>query len=140
VQRPLKFNVHCKVGRLIEARLEWLNEPSEVLQVQEAMHQAFTQAGAGAIICADWRGVEVLSPAVGDALIEMLKRGNKRLERSAVLLTPANAIFNLQVERLLREAANPARRAFRAPELLVAWLGEVLRPDELLRAKQMFAG
>jgi hypothetical protein len=125
------------VGRLIEVRLEWLNVASEVSQVQAAMNQAFAQAGVDAVICADWRGLEVLSPEVGDALLELLRRGNGRLERSGVLLSASNAIFTLQVERLFREAANPSRRAFRQTEPMLAWLAEVLRPDELRRARQL---
>ena len=140
MQRPAKFNVECRVGRLIEIRLEWLNEVGDVLKIEEALRQAFTQIGAAAIICADCRGIEVLSPAVSDALLETFKRDNPRLLRSALLLSPANAVFNLQIERLLREASNPGRRAFRAAELLLTWLGEVLAPDELLRARQMFGG
>lgn len=135
--KAAKFHVQCRVGRLIEARLEWLNDASEIVQVQEAMNLAYAQAGAGAAVCADWRAVEVFSPEVGDALLELMRRGNGRFERSAVLLASANAIINLQVERLLREAANPARRAFRSAETQLAWLGEVLRSDELAQAKQM---
>jgi hypothetical protein len=140
VQRPAKFNVKCWVGRLIEIRLEWVNGVGEVLKMEEDLRQAFMQIGTGAIICADCRGIEVLSPAVSDALLETFKRDNPRLLRSALLLSPANAVFNLQVERLLREAGNPARRAFRAAEPLLSWLSEVLVPEELLRARQMFAG
>ena len=140
MQRPTKFNVQHGVGRLIEIRLEWLNEVSDVLKIEEALRDAFTRIGAAAIICADCRGIEVLSPAVSDALLETFKRDNPRLLRSALLLSPANAIFNLQIERLLREANNPGRRAFRAADSLLSWLAEVLVPDELLRARQMFAG
>lgn len=140
MSKAVKYSVECRVGRLIEVRLGWLNEVSDIQKIEEGLVQAFTQIGSAAIICADLRGIEVFSPAVSDALLETFKRDNRHLVRSALLLSAANAIFNLQVERLLREAANPARRAFRAPEQLLAWLGEVLRPDELLRAKQMLAG
>ena len=55
-----------------------------------------------------------------------------------MLLSPTNAIFSLQLERLLREAQNPARRAFRDAQPLLKWLSEILTPEELARAKQMF--
>lgn len=138
--RAAKYQIECRVGRLIETRLEWLNTASDLNLVEEALIRAFGQAGASAVICSDWRGIEVFSPEVGEALIELLRRDNVRIERSALLLSPGGAIFNLQVERLLREAGNPARRAFRNVDHLLAWLGEVLSPEETQSARQWFGG
>lgn len=139
VPREAKFHIESRVGRLIETRLEWLGSASDVLAIERALGQAFVQAGPNPIICSDWRGIDVFPPDVGDALLEVLRRDNARIERSAVLLSAGSAIFNLQVERLLREAGNPSRRAFRDVELLLAWVGEVLRPEELERARALFA-
>jgi hypothetical protein len=123
---------------LIEIRLEWLGSVNDVFAIERALGQAFVQAGPSSVICADWRGIEVFPPEVGDALLEVLRRDNRRIERSALLLSPANAIFNLQVERLLREAENPSRRAFRSVEQLLTWLSEVLSPAELESARALF--
>lgn len=140
VLKEPKYYAACRVGRLVEARLEWLGQASDVEAFQRDMSAAFTRAGAGAIVCADWRKADVLPPEVGDALIEMLRRGNRRFERSAVLLSPATLTFNLQVERLFREAANPARRAFRDAAALSAWLAEVLESAELQQVEALLKG
>jgi len=139
VQREAKYHIESVVGRLIESRLEWLNSASDVDALERSLGAAFRHTGPGAIICSDWRGVEILPPDVSDAVLQLLRRDNERLLRSAILLSPANAIFTLQVERLLREAENPARRAFRDLGQLLAWVAEVLRPEELDRARALFA-
>lgn len=128
------FSAECRVGRLLEARLEWLATAADVHDFQRAMRAAFTQAGPHAVICADWRKVSVLPPEASDALIGLLREGNRRFARSAVLLHPEDAMLALQVERLFREAANPDRRAFRAPAAALTWLSEVLTPAETRRA------
>ncbi len=137
--RPAEFVVACRVGRLIEGRLVWLNDTSDVERFQKAMSQAFAQAGSGAVICADWRRAMTFSPQVGDAMLDLLRRGNRALARSGVLLSKADATFGLQVERLFREAQNPNRRSFRLPEPMLKWLGEALTPDERLRASAFLA-
>jgi hypothetical protein len=63
-------------------------------------------------------------------MIALLERGNPRLERSAILLSQEHATFNLQVERVVREAKNSARRTFRDAAAMVAWLGESLTAAE----------
>jgi hypothetical protein len=137
--RPAEFVVACRVGRLIEGRLVWLNETGDVERFQKAMLQAFAQAGRGAVICADWRRAMTFSPQVGDAMLDLLRRGNRELARSGVLLSKTDATFGLQVERLFREAKNPNRRSFRVAEPMLTWLGEVLTPDERHRASTFLA-
>lgn len=134
VSEKASFSAECRVGRLLEARLGWVATAGDVHEFQTAMRAAFTQAGPHSIICADWRQVSVLPPEASDALIGLLRVGNRHFVRSAVLLHPGDAMLSLQVERLFREAANPDRRAFRAPSALLAWLGEVLTPAEARRA------
>ena len=134
--KAAQFGATCRAGRLVEAWLGWLNDPSDVARFQSVMGAAFSRAGAGAIVCADWRAVGVLPSEAGDALIELLRTGNQRLDRSAVLLPDTNAVLSLQVERLFRAAGNPGRRAFRRVDALLEWLAEVLRPDELQSARE----
>lgn len=132
--REAKFSAECRIGRLVEARLEWLNTPDEVADFTRAMQGAFAKAGPASVICADWRAASVMAPAVGDALIGLLRRGNKHFSRSAVLLSGTSGTLNLQVERLFREAGNDHRRAFKATPPMLQWLAEALTPDELERA------
>lgn len=133
--RPAQFSAECRVGRLVEARLGWMNDAADVQRFLEQMRLAFKLAG-NSVICADWRQALVLPPSAGDALLELLRQGNRHFVRSAVLLAPENAVFGLQVERLCREAGNPARRTFRHVDPLLAWLGEILTPLESVRAEE----
>jgi hypothetical protein len=139
VAKVSKFSAECRIGRLVEARLQWVATPDDVATFLRAMRAAFSVAGPRSVICADWRDADVFPPAVGDALIELLKNGNRYFERSALLLPAAHATFSLQVERLIREAGNPARRAFRAPGSLLSWLDDVLNDAERRRASDFLA-
>jgi len=124
------FTVDHSVGRLLEARLEALRTVEDVARFEEAMRQGFDRVEGKAIVCADWRKANVLPPAVAERMIALLERGNPRLERSAILLAKEHATFNLQVERVVREAKNSARRTFRDAAAMVAWLGESLTAVE----------
>jgi hypothetical protein len=112
----------------------WLGDTDDVARFQRMMLEAFASAGPQSVICADWRRALVFAPDVSDALLALLRRGNRELRRSAVLLSASDATFALQVERLVREAGNPNRRTFRGADPLLAWLGEVLAPAERERA------
>jgi hypothetical protein len=132
---PASFSADCRVGRLVEARLVWLATPADVAAFVSVMQAAFAKAGPASVICADWRDAGVLPPEVGDALIDLLRRGNRHFARSAVLL-PQHPTFSLQVERLFREAGNKERRAFRTAHAQLDWLSEVLTPEERGRAAE----
>lgn len=129
------YTVECRVGRLIEARLVSLRSVDEVIAFEQAMAAAFARAGARSVICADWRQANVMPPDVAARLRDLLTHGNAHLERSAVLLAREHATFNLQVERVVREAASPDRRTFRDPSPMLAWLDEILTPAERARAR-----
>jgi hypothetical protein len=118
--------------------LGWVNDEADVRRFLGQMRTAFSIARES-VICADWRGALVLPPAASDALLELLRQGNGFFERSAVLLPAEDATFGLQVERLVREAQNRARRTFRAATPLLDWLGEVLTPAERKRAAEFIA-
>lgn len=133
--KPAQFSAECSVGRLIEARLCWMNDADDVHRFLEQMRLAFKVAGES-VICADWRRALVLPPSAGEALLELLRQGNRHFIRSAILLAPEDAVFGLQVERLCREAGNPARRTFRDVKPFLTWLGEVLTPLESARAAE----
>lgn len=67
----------------------------------------------------------VFPPAVAEGLAKLLSGAASHVERSAYLIGES-AVFSLQVERVIRDANNPNRRAFRNGNELVHWLGEVL--------------
>jgi hypothetical protein len=133
-----RYSAECIVGRLVEARLFALQSVEEVTAFQGAMRNAFRRAGPRSVICADWRAATLLAPDVAEALIGLLKVGNAFFERSAILLGTEQAIFGMQVERFVREAANPSRRTFRDALSMRRWLAEVLDADEVRRMNEFF--
>ena len=54
------------------------------------------------------------------------------MERTAFLVGES-AVFAMQIERVIRNAANPNRRAFRDPGDLRKWLAEILTATEAAR-------
>jgi len=97
-------------GKLVGARVgefrtvaDWLSYAGRVRSVAEE------KAGA-MVICADYRGMQVLNKDVADAVLDGFREFNSSVYRSALML-PANApTLRLQMERLLREAKNLRRR------------------------------
>lgn len=78
-----------------------------------------------AVYAVDARAVDVFAPDIAEALINLMKSDNPKILRTAIWIRP-RALFSLQVERMLREANNPARRTFSDDEAMFDWLGEVL--------------
>jgi hypothetical protein len=142
VVQALPYSVRCRVGRLVEARLYLPQTAAEVASFAEELRRVFSRVRDKCVICADWRAATLLAPPVADALVNLLRRGNPFLERSAVLLAADNAVFSLQVERVVREASrmreanHPARRTFRDPASMRAWLAEVLTSEEVRRVDE----
>jgi hypothetical protein len=131
---PPRFHVAASVGRLVEVRPEALPNVDAVGAIGAAIGKAIRAAGGEALFCVDWRRLRILAPPVADALVVLMKSGNPRLVRSAALIG-AQAAFGLQVDRVLRSADNPSRRAFRDPEELLGWIGEVATAEEAAQAR-----
>lgn len=129
------FYVGRNVGRLIEIRPEPLHSVDVVSALGNATRTVVRQLGTDAVFCVDWRRLRLLGPDVADALASTMKGGNGRVVRSAALIGE-NATFWLQVERVIKAADCPSRRAFRDVDELLAWLGEVTTPEENERARK----
>jgi hypothetical protein len=119
------------VGRLVQTRLTSLNDPLDMCQVQAALHSVLASVAERAVICTDWTKLDVLSPEIAKSVYEMLAVTNTKVLRGAILLHPEKATFNLQIERIIREAGNSSRRCFRRESKLLDWIAEVLTPEEL---------
>lgn len=78
---------------------------------------------------------DVFPVPVAESLIHLLSVVSPQLERTAFLIKDS-ALFALQVERVIRNSTHTQRRAFRDPESLKEWLGEVLDPVEQSRLTQ----
>lgn len=134
------YSIECPVGRLVEVRLFVPGRVAEVAAMVEDLRRVFARVRSKCVVCADWRLATLLAPDVADSLVNLLRRGNPHVERSAFLLSRDDALFNLQVERVTREAAGPARRrTFRSPAAMSTWLGEVLDESERSRMDEFLA-
>jgi hypothetical protein len=120
------YHVENPAGRLVEVKLA---SPLSVEEVQQfaQKHIAIMQKipGGKYVGVVNLLEAYVFPPAVAEALAKLLSGAGSHVERSAFLIGES-AVFGLQVERVIRDANNPNRRAFRHGPELVTWLSEVL--------------
>lgn len=104
------------------------------LEDVESLHAeiriALRHAAPGPVICADYRFAAPVSRAVARVWSRAMREANPEIVRSGLLLDPANTMFNLQIERVVRCAMNPERRFFTKLDELCDWIGEVLSEPE----------
>jgi hypothetical protein len=128
----------CKIhaGRLLEIRVRagyrTVSDVDDMISMIAA-ELARVPEPTRILIAADWRQCRVLTQDVAERAVQMLTRGNPRVERSAILHEPGQATSVLQVMRIVREAELQNRRVFTDPSEMRAWLAEVTQPDELER-------
>ena len=127
------ITIENRVGRLIETRLISPLLDTEFSHFQHERERLMRAVGQDRVVCIDLSKVQVLPPTQADAFLNLLRGSRPGLTRNAFLLPPNQAVLALQFGRIIREANNPARRAFKSRGELVAWLAEVLRPPELAR-------
>jgi hypothetical protein len=124
------FEMRHLCGRLVLSRLRVMGSVADVTALAAEMARMARSITDRIVIFADYREAVVFNQPTADAFLAMLGAFNPRIERSGLLLAADRATFNLQVERLVREAGHASRRAFRARTELVGWLGEVLTAPE----------
>lgn len=92
-----------------------------------------------AVACPDFRAATLLRPSAAERIIDLMKRDNRSVERSAILAAKS-AMFTLQLTRFLRESASESRRrVFTDTEPFFTWLDEVLTFEERGRLRQFVA-
>lgn len=119
-------------GRLVEVSVTpplTLDEIKQFVTEHKATISRIPDRYVGVV---DLHRVNVFPPQVADALIQLLSQMADRVERTAFLIGES-AVFALQIERVIRDAANPNRKSFREPGPLKEWLGEVLNEGERFR-------
>jgi hypothetical protein len=126
------WSIDNTVGRLIEARIVSPVTAADLPAFGGRIASLFASQRDKVIICTDLMRADTFPPAVSEGFLTIMRKDNPKVLRSAFLFQPS-ATFGLQIERLLKEAANPDRRAFRTVAELSAWLGEVATPDERAR-------
>lgn len=90
------------------------------------------------VLCTDLRDISVSTPQGADRIRSLMFQTNELFSRSALLL-PSSATLFLQFERVIREASNPTRKAFRDVLSLRGYLGEVLNEAERKRLGEFLA-
>ncbi len=120
------------VGRLVEVRVAPPLTLDEIKQFVEEHKATISRIPDRYVGVVDLHRADIFPAEVTDALIQLLSRVADRVERTAFLIGES-AVFALQIERVLRNAASPNRRTFRDPEPLKEWLGEVLNGGERFR-------
>ncbi len=131
------YTVENRVGRLVETRVVSLTDDEVRMFTEE--HRRMGERLRRFVIVADYRAVKIFPPSVAEALQRLMSGMNPAVERSALLVEAGHATNFMQVERIVRQAAHPERRAFRDPRELTAWLGEKLDADERRRLEQFLA-
>lgn len=125
------YALEHRVGRLFEIRI-WSPVSLEEATAWGRDHNAIVDAMKGPYVCfVDLVDATVFPPDVVDAYVRVMK-SEPSLIRTGTLLNP-DPVLGLQIQRMIREANNPNRRAFRDPAALASWLGEVLTVQERIR-------
>lgn len=130
-------------GRLVEVRVTPPLTLEEIQQFVEEHKATVSRIPDRYVGVVDLHRADVFPAEVAAALIQLLSQMADRVERTAFLIGEG-AVFALQIERVIRNAANPNRKAFREPEPLKEWLGEILNAGEHFRLdaflKEVLAG
>lgn len=133
------FTVERRVGRLVEAVMRSPVTLEDLNNADRAMEEATRSLQSSTIVLADYTQTKFLLAEHAAHLIQIYRRHNEHIERSAILVSASSAVGVLQMERVLREADNPSRRAFRDAREAAAWLGEVLNIAERGRLHAILA-
>ena len=132
------FTTEIRVGRLYEHRLGTLESDEEMLALRERGIAVMYASPRPVVVCADYRHVRFVRADLVDKFVDFLRIVGPKIERSAVLLAPDNAVFTMQMRRMVREANFPNRRTFKSPTEVETWLADVLTADERTRLKAFF--
>jgi hypothetical protein len=132
-----RYEIHCRAGRLIEARVYGLRtrEDADDYARDLGIQVVRMPRDVRPILCADHRPVVIYPQPAADRLTELFIHMNPRLERVAILVARTNATLALQLQRIVREAKYSARRVFHTADDAQAHLAPVLETDELARMR-----
>jgi hypothetical protein len=131
--------VRVREGRIVEIRVRSLVDLDDLASFCANAGLTIRHAGPRAVVCADHRSATPLSPEVADEWSRRIRQGNPAHSKtSAILLDPANALYNLQVERIM-QCAGKQVRLFPALDELMGWLGGILTDAEKATVRELFA-
>lgn len=138
-QNSLRNTCEHHVGRLIEIRIEaGYRNLADITDIYaEITRLSGVIPGSRRLVLAiDWRKCFVMAEEAAQQLVTSMRGTNARIERSGALLPAESPVAMLQLNRMLRESQNPARRGFDDPKDLITWLSDVLTPEEVSRLRE----
>jgi hypothetical protein len=133
------IQVARNTGRLLELRTTAPVGVDDIVTFAQRFGALLAATQGRVVTCLDLRGSPVLDPQAAERILGLLRHDNPRIERSAFLLAGGQATLSLQVERLIREANNPNRRAFYVVAELQRFLALVLDAPEQARLAAFLA-
>jgi hypothetical protein len=113
-------------GRLIGVRSIAPVTLEDVELLAQALGTVVRELVDGMLMIVDLRPCGIVPLPVAERIVELQRRDNPALIRSAYLITEDQGSLGLQLSRMLRATSHPARRAFDQVSAAVRWLGEVL--------------
>ena len=127
------YSVTNRVGRLIEA---WITTPVSLDEANRQFLETRTcvntlaATGRKVVIICDFTQVQLFAPEVSDKLLQIMRGDTPHIDRVGFWINDAQPMFNLQLQRMIREAGSPARRTFPRRMAIESWLGERLSQPE----------
>ncbi len=129
------WSIQRVVGKLVEIKISSPVSLEETVP-WSAAHDELIASIDGPYVCfVDLAHAKVFPQEVVEGYVKTMKN-EARLRRTGTLLN-TSPTFGMQIQRMIREAQNPERRAFRDPRELAAWLGEALDQNEVRRLREI---
>jgi hypothetical protein len=117
-------------GRLVLMRVTAPVTAADTDDLVGQVRMNIIAAPAKVVFFADLTGAGLLPAEVEAPIVTTFMRDNAKIERSAIVVAAGKSGLTLQIERLVRDAKNPNRRAFDQPDAAVRWASELLTEAE----------
>jgi hypothetical protein len=117
-------------GRLVTFRINPPVSDENGARASSELRAVIVATQGPVIVVSDLSAARAFAPETTARFVALMKSDNPKIERSALLLSPDSATLGLQIQRMLKEAAHPGRRAFADADELATWLRPPLTTDE----------
>jgi hypothetical protein len=129
------YSIENRVGRLVEISI-WSPVTAAEAGPWAELHDRVVASVGGPYFClVDLARATVFPPDAVDAYLATM-RNETQLLRTGTLLG-RSPTQHLQILRMIREANHPQRKAFRDPNLVHAFLGEIATAAERARLAEV---
>ena len=115
-----------------------MRSPVKAEELQAFFKQVATILGKAegtVVVATDLRAARVFSQEITTKLLELMQKENPKVERNGFLVSE-DAVFSIQIERMVKKVQGKNRRSFHESNDMVTWLAETLQPAEVKRLRQ----